>query len=90
MRQQDFLYVLSVFIYEPVRWHDRCGWRPLTGQEKLALFNQWVDVGIKMGIKVRITSTLRFDALSLTQSGRCGCRSICRCFSEHSCDVRGV
>ncbi|MCB0110984.1 MAG: hypothetical protein KDE53_33920, partial [Caldilineaceae bacterium] len=26
----DFLYVLSTFIFEPIRWIARFGWRPLT------------------------------------------------------------
>src|SRR5262245_13839552 len=35
----DFLYVLSTFIYEPIRWNARFGWRPMCANEKLALFH---------------------------------------------------
>ena len=27
---EDYLYVLSTFIFEPARWIDRFGWRPLS------------------------------------------------------------
>jgi hypothetical protein len=30
IRNEDFLYMLSTFIYEPIRWSSRLGWRPLT------------------------------------------------------------
>ena len=34
---EDFLYVLSTFVYEPIRWNARFGWRRLVDQERLAL-----------------------------------------------------
>ncbi|MEM1238329.1 MAG: oxygenase MpaB family protein [Cyanobacteria bacterium P01_H01_bin.26] len=46
----DYLYVLSTFIYEPVRWCDRFGWRRLSGGEKQAMYHFWVAVGERMGI----------------------------------------
>ena len=47
----DFLYVLSTFIYEPVRWNARFGWRPFCEQERLALFYFWRAVGERMYIR---------------------------------------
>ncbi len=47
----EFLYVLSTFIYEPIRWNARFGWRPLAEQEKLAAFYFWCEVGRRMNIK---------------------------------------
>jgi hypothetical protein len=47
----EFLYVLSTFIYEPIRWNARFGWRPLTEHEKQASFHYWHAVGHLMGIK---------------------------------------
>jgi hypothetical protein len=47
---QDYLYVLTTFIFEPVRWNARYGWRPLTEGEKLAAFHLWRRVGELMGI----------------------------------------
>ena len=47
----DFLYVLSTFIYEPVRWIERFGWRKLSLLEKQALFHFWFSVGQQMGIQ---------------------------------------
>jgi hypothetical protein len=47
---QDFLYVLSTFIYEPIRWNARFGWRKLTETEKLASFYYWRQIGKFMNI----------------------------------------
>jgi hypothetical protein len=47
----DYLYVLSTFIYEPVRWMDRFGWRKMTVNEKLASYYFWCEVGRRMGIR---------------------------------------
>ena len=46
----DFLYVLSGFVAEPIRWLERYGWRPLSGDEQQALFRVWRHVGARMGI----------------------------------------
>ncbi len=48
---EDYLYVLSTFIYEPIRWIDRCGWRKLTESERLALFYFWSEIGRQMAIR---------------------------------------
>ena len=47
----DYLYVLSTFIYEPVRWIERFGWRSLSPLEKEALFQFWRAVGQQMNIQ---------------------------------------
>jgi hypothetical protein len=47
----DFLYVLSTFVFEPIRWNRRFGWRPMCEQERLGLFYFWREVGRRMGIK---------------------------------------
>jgi hypothetical protein len=47
---EDFLYVLTTFVFEPARWNARYGWRPLTANEKLASFHLWRRVGELMGI----------------------------------------
>lgn len=46
----DFLYVLSTFIYEPIRWIDRYGWRATCRAEKLGYYYFWREVGRRMGI----------------------------------------
>ncbi len=48
---EDYLYVLSTFVYEPVRWIDRFGWRNLTEHEQQALYFFWRAVGQRMGIE---------------------------------------
>src|SRR6516165_10030799 len=47
----DFLYVLSTFIYELIRWNAHFGWRPLCEQERLGYFHFWRQVGRRMNIK---------------------------------------
>ena len=47
----DYLYVLSAMIFEPIRWNARFGWRPLIEAEKLATFHFWREVGRRMGIR---------------------------------------
>jgi hypothetical protein len=46
----DFVYVLSTFVAEPIRWLGRYGWRGLTALEQEHLFLFWQAVGQRMGI----------------------------------------
>jgi hypothetical protein len=48
---EDFLYVLSTFVYEPIRWNERFGWRLAVEHERLAAFHFWREVGRLMGIR---------------------------------------
>lgn len=47
----DYLYVLSTFIYEPVRWHGRFGWRAMLEVEKQGAYYFWREVGKRMNIR---------------------------------------
>ena len=47
----DMLYVLTTFIYEPIEWIDTYGWRRLHPKERLATFHFYSEVGKRMGIK---------------------------------------
>jgi hypothetical protein len=60
----DFLYVLSTFIYEPIRWNERFGWRPMCVQEKLAMFHFWREVGRRMNIKDIPESYEKFEGFN--------------------------
>jgi len=48
---EDFVYVLSSFVFEPIRWNTRFGWRPLIETEKLATFEFWREIGRRMAIR---------------------------------------
>ncbi|MEV0370855.1 oxygenase MpaB family protein [Streptomyces sp. NPDC050636] len=48
---EDMLYVLSTFIYEPIRWIDRWAWRKTSETERLAAFFFYVEVGRRMNIR---------------------------------------
>lgn len=47
----DMLYVLSTFVYDPIDWLARYGWRPLLDAEKLAAFHYYREVGRRMGVR---------------------------------------
>ncbi|MEF8727233.1 MAG: oxygenase MpaB family protein [Accumulibacter sp.] len=47
---EDFLYVLSTFVLEPLRWNERFGWRRMSDAERLAWFTFWCEVGERMQI----------------------------------------
>ncbi|KAH7300051.1 hypothetical protein KP509_24G042700 [Ceratopteris richardii] len=53
----DFLYVLSIFVLQPLDWISRYGYRDATDVEKLAIFTAWHDIGVRMGIEA-IPSTI--------------------------------
>jgi hypothetical protein len=48
---EDFLYVLSTFVFEPIRWNARFGWRRMTDAERLGWFWFWRAVGERMNIR---------------------------------------
>lgn len=58
----DYLYVLSTFIYIPVYWCDRFGWRTLTPDEKQAIYVFWREVGDRMGIQELPSSYAAFES----------------------------
>ena len=47
----DYLYVLSTFIFEPIRWLDRFGWRGLSDHERLASYYFYRAVGERMHLQ---------------------------------------
>ncbi len=47
----DMLYVLSTFVFEPIRWLDRFGRRAMTSREKKAWFNYYRELGARLGIE---------------------------------------
>jgi hypothetical protein len=60
----DFLYVLSTFIYEPVRWIDAFGWRQTCRVERLGYYYFWRAVGTRMGITDIPPSYEQFESWS--------------------------
>jgi hypothetical protein len=62
---EDFLYVLSTFVFEPIRWNARFGWRPMCEQERLAMFFFWREVGRRMGIRDLPATYAEFEDYSI-------------------------
>lgn len=46
----EYLYVLSTFVLEPLRWNAKYGWRPLSEQERQASYYFWREIGRRMNI----------------------------------------
>lgn len=61
---EDFLYVLSTFIYEPIRWNARFGWRKLSESEKLSGYYFFCEVGKRMGIREIPADYASFEAFN--------------------------
>lgn len=47
----DFLYVLSTFVFVPIQWNARFGWRRMVEAERTAWFHFWREVGRRMNIR---------------------------------------
>lgn len=62
----DFLYVLSTFIFEPVRWIDAFAWRQTCRNERLGYYFFWRNVGHRMGIRDIPASYEAFEAWART------------------------
>ncbi|MBI3271222.1 MAG: DUF2236 domain-containing protein [Planctomycetes bacterium] len=59
---EDFLYVLSTFHFEPVRWINRFGWRRMSAIEVEASFLFWREIGRRMGLRDLPRSNREFEA----------------------------
>ena len=57
----DYVYVLSTFVLEPIRWMDRFGWRAMVSNERLGLFHFWRAIGRRMNIKAIPTNLADLD-----------------------------
>ncbi|GAB2554762.1 oxygenase MpaB family protein [Spirosoma areae] len=47
----DFLFVLATFVFYPIDWIHRYGWRQLTPSEELAVFYFFREVGRRMNLR---------------------------------------
>ncbi len=47
----EYVYTLSTFVLEPIRWNARYGWRRLTLNERHASYFLWREIGMRMGIR---------------------------------------
>jgi hypothetical protein len=68
---EDFLYVLSTFVFEPIRWNARYGWRPMCETERLAMFHFWREVGHRMGIRDIPAEYAAFERYNIAYERRC-------------------
>ncbi|KAK1226004.1 hypothetical protein PQX77_000663 [Marasmius sp. AFHP31] len=51
IKNDDYLYTLGLFMFEPSSWAAKFGWRSLTPLEEHAFFIFWLEIGERMGIK---------------------------------------
>lgn len=62
---EDYLYVLSTFIFEPIRWIEKFGWRPFTSMEKEAIYNNYKALAKRMHIRGVPDCMADFEAFNL-------------------------
>jgi hypothetical protein len=48
---EDYLFVLSTFVIDPISWIDRFGWRKLSDKETQSLFLFWRNIGERMELQ---------------------------------------
>ncbi|KAF9074413.1 hypothetical protein BDP27DRAFT_1317043 [Rhodocollybia butyracea] len=51
IKNDDYLYTLGLFVFEPEKWARLYGWRVLSPLESHAFFIFWVEIGRRMGIR---------------------------------------
>ena len=66
----EYLYTLSTFVLEPIRWNAHFGWRLLTPKEREASYFLWREIGRHMGIATSRRATRRWSASIATMSAR--------------------
>jgi hypothetical protein len=66
----DFLYVLSCFVFEPIRWMARYAWRPMDPIEAEATFHYWRAIGERMGIRDIPASMAEFERFNVAYEAR--------------------
>lgn len=48
IKNEDYVFVLSTFVLDPIKWMDQFGWRPLHEVEKQGLFYFFIEIGKRM------------------------------------------
>lgn len=61
----DFLYVLSTFIFEPIRWLEKYAYRPMTELEKQGVFKNYMELGRRMNLKDVPQTLAEFELFNL-------------------------
>ncbi len=61
----DFLYVLSTFIFEPIRWLEKYAYRPMTELEKQGVFKNYLELGRRMNLKDVPQTLAEFERFNL-------------------------
>ena len=62
---EDYLYVLSTFLFEPIRWMRNFAWRPMCEVEERACYVFWSEVGRRMGMHDIPESLEAFEAYNV-------------------------
>ena len=66
----DMRYVLSTFVFEPLRWNRRFGWRAWSLTERRASFRFWREVGRRMGIADIPASEAEYERFNIAYERR--------------------
>jgi hypothetical protein len=71
LKNEDMLYVLSTFIFEPIRWHNKYGWRKPTEHEKKTNYHFWCEVGKRMGIRDIPKTYEAYEQFNIAHERKC-------------------
>ena len=66
----DFLYVLSTFIFEPIRWLEKYAYRPMTELEKQGVFKNYLELGRRMNLKDVPQTLEEFERFNLNYEAK--------------------
>ena len=67
---EDYLYVLSTFIFEPIRWIEKWGFRPFTLLEKEAIYINYRELAKRMHIQNVPGNLTEFETFNLDYERR--------------------
>ncbi|MEX0882405.1 MAG: oxygenase MpaB family protein, partial [Cyclobacteriaceae bacterium] len=67
---EDYLYVLSTFIFEPIRWIEKWGWRAFTSLEKEAIYINYRELAKRMKIQNIPKNLAEFETFNLEYERR--------------------
>jgi hypothetical protein len=64
IKNEDYIFVLSTFVLDPLNWLEKFGWRDLLENEKQAFFHFFYQVGLRMGLENIPQNLLALQAFS--------------------------
>ncbi|KDQ15133.1 hypothetical protein BOTBODRAFT_32117 [Botryobasidium botryosum FD-172 SS1] len=68
IKTEDIIYVMSLFIFEPIDWTHRYEWRSMSELEQAARFVWWSEIGARMGVPPHLLPQSLFELREWTET----------------------